>query len=115
VRVLALSAILNAGSTSSMSSETADGVVGGWMLSAAKVLAGIEDAEPSKRDSSSLMKSSYMVLVVRDFRGTGRGRGLDFGTAVPAPRGSDGEGSGGSETWNPGGGVNRDALLISRG
>jgi hypothetical protein len=96
-----------------MSSETADGVVGGWMLSAAKVLAGIEDV--SKRDSSSLMKSSYMVLVVRDFRGTGRGRGLDFGTGVPAPRGSDGEGSGGSDTWNPGGGVNRDALLISRG
>jgi len=89
------------------------------MLSAAKVLAGIADAEPmsepEKRDSSSLMKSSYMVFVVRDFRGTGRGRGLDFGTGVPAPRESDGEAFGGSESWYPGGGVNKDTLLMSRG
>lgn len=89
------------------------------MLSAAKVLAGIADAdlmsEPEERNSSSLMKSSYMVLVVRDFRGTGRGRGFGFSTGVPVPRGSDGEGFGVSETWYPGGGVNRDALLMSRG
>jgi hypothetical protein len=41
------------------------------MSSAAKVLPGIADAEPmsepEERDSSSLMKLSYIALVIRDF------------------------------------------------
>ena len=83
---------------SSMSSEagplTIDDVVRERILSPNKVRAGNADAgvmcEPEERDSS-LANSSNTELVVRDFRGIGRGRGLGLVPELSATGGSNGE------------------------
>lgn len=96
---------------------TIDDVVGGWILSPNKVIAGNADAElmceKEERDASSLVKSSNTELVVRGFRGIGRGRGFDLGPKFSASRGSSGEVSDSSDSLFAEGGVNRDSVDMS--
>jgi hypothetical protein len=91
--------MLRVGLEPSISSEakplTIDDVVGERILSPNKVRAGNADAgvmcEPEERDKSSLANSSNTELVVRDFRGIGRGRGLGLAPELSVTGGSSGE------------------------